>query len=144
MNFDKSLKIRKVEQAVEVNKADAIGNGYLKLIFCKYDSSIFFRIAYIRTKAIVIKKSDAFIFLLQGQDSVKAYPDGVFSGEKGANTARTQYVLTATYYFDVYDDIRKMKNKKVKTIRIYHNGVYDDQDIKDEFSEALLNTLKCF
>ncbi len=140
--YDKFLKIRKLEKEVKVNKANAGGNGYLKLDFCKYDSLVFFRITYILRDGIVVGKDDKIIFLLEDDSSVRAFPNQIYSGDM--RVATSQFVLNASYFFENYDDMEKLKTKKVKSIRIYYNSVYRDQDIKDRFSDMLQNTAQCF
>ena len=142
--YDKFLKIQKLEKEVKVNKANASGNGYLKIDFCKYDSSTFFRITYITTDGIAVGKDDALIFLLEDESTVKAFPNRIYSGVIRIGRVSTQFVLDATYNFENLDGIEKLKTKKVKSIRVYYNSVFSDQDIKDKFSDALYDTAQCF
>lgn len=136
--YDKFLKIHKIEKEVTVDKS---GPGYIKLIFCKYDSLVFFRLAYSTRKGLVVGKDDPIMFLCDDESSIKAFPNQIYSSEY-----RNEYleVLNATYYFKNSEDIDKLKSKKVKSIRIYYNSVYWDTDIKGKFSDALNNTAQCF
>lgn len=142
--YDKFSKVTKHEKEVKVNKANAGGDGYLKINFCKYDSLTFFRITYIKANGIVVGQSDALIFLLEDESTVKAHPMQIYSGESRGLTGNSQSVLYASYNFDNSGDIEKLKSQKVKSIRIFYNSVYKDHEIKDKFSDAIYRTVQCF
>lgn len=142
--YDKFLKITKVEKEVKVNNADFIGDGLLKLNFCKYDSVVFFRITYSRTHSLVVGRQDEMIFLLQSGSTVKAYPDQIYSGDITYGTYSTHCLLRATYLFENNSAIDSLKSDKVKSIRINYNSVHQDYDIKGKFSDNLYNTVQCF
>ena len=137
--YDKFQKVRKVEKEVKVNKANGVGDGYMAINFCKYDTSLFFRITYINRKGAVVGSKDAVMFLFEDDSSIKAYPDQVYSSNYKSST--NQQVLHATYNSD---DLTMLKLKKVKAIRLYYNDVYHDYDVKDKFSSALLKIAYCF
>ena len=137
--YDKFQKVRKVEKEVKVNKANGVGDGYMAINFCKYDTSLFFRITYINRKGAVVGSKDAVMFLFEDDSSIKAYPDQVYSSNYKSST--NQQVLHATYNSD---DLTMLKLKKVKAIRLYYNDVYHDYDVKDKFSSALLKIANCF
>lgn len=142
--YDNFLKISKKEKEVKVHKASGMGDGYLKLTFCKYDSSVFFRVMLIKENdGVVVGKSDALIFLLEDGATIKSFPDQIYSSN--ARLSTNQEVLNATYHFDSPGlAMELLKHKKVKSIRIYYNDVFHDYDIKDKFSESLLKTANCF
>jgi len=137
--YDKFQKVRKVEKEVKVNKANGVGDGYMAINFCKYDTSLFFRITYINRKGAVVGSKDAVMFLFEDDSSIKAYPDQVYSSNYKSST--NQQVLHATYNSGNLDTL---KTKRVKAIRMYYNDVYTDIDLKDKFSSQLQTTANCF
>lgn len=137
--FDQFIKIHKVEKSVKISSHY---DGLIELNFCKYDSSIFFRLHAIEDNPIAIGKYDALIFLLSDNSTVKAFPDQIYSCD--ISTVSGTITMDATYYFENKNDFEQLKKNKVKSIRIYYNSVYSDYKIKDKFSEALFNTVICF
>jgi hypothetical protein len=125
-----------------MNKADAVGNGYLTITLCKYDSSTFFRVTYIRKGGVVVGPQDAAMFLFEDDSSIKAFPNQIYSGN--ARVSTNQFVLNATYSFESPGAIGLLKTENVKAIRIYYNGVYSDYDVKDKFSQSLQKAANCF
>ena len=136
--YDKFLKVQKLEKEVKVNKANGVGDGYMAINFCKYDTSLFFRITYINRRGAVVGTRDAIMFLFDNDSSIKAYPDQVYSSNYKSST--NQQVLHATYNSD---NLAALKTNKVKAIRLYYNDVYTDIDLKDKFSSQLQTTAKC-
>lgn len=138
-NIDPFTKVHKIEKKVEISGHYA---GYLMVNFCKYDSSFFFRIHAIEDNPAVVGKYDAFIFLLNDDSIVKAYPDQIYSSD--ISTLSGTITLDATYYFENPADIKRLKIEKVKAVRIYYNNVYHEYKIKEKFSDALFKTVQCF
>lgn len=137
--YDQFMKIKKVEKLVKISSRYS---GYMEINFCKYDTSIFFRLKAIRDDATVVGADDAFVFLLEDNSLVKAYPNQMYSGD--ISRVSNTITLDATYYFENKNDIEELKRNRVKSVRIYYNNVYSEYKIKDKFSEALFNTVKCF
>lgn len=140
--YDKFLKVQKLEKEVKVNKANGFGDGYMTVTLCKYDTLKFIRVTYIRKDAIVVGRQNPVIFLFSDGSSIKAFPDQIYTGNLRVSTS--QEVLNAPYNFELPGAFELLKNKQVKSIRIYYNDVYHDYDIKDKFSQSLQKSANCF
>lgn len=139
--YDKFLKINKKEKDVKLSGLNAFGNNKLELTFCKYDTTVFFRIDLKLNSSMVVGRSDGFYFLLEDETVIKAYPQQIYSSSfreyKGNH-------LLANYLFLESDAIKALSKSKVKSVRIYHNSVYTEIDIKDKFQEDFNKVVKCF
>lgn len=138
--FDKFQKVRKIEKEVKVVKTFNRGNGYLTLELCNYGGTTFFRLYTAQWDDIVTGKQDAVVFLLDNDETVKAFPNQIYlSDYTGA-----RFLYEGTYEFENDSSFVKIKAHRVKSIRFYYNDIYKDYDLKEKGSEALFNASKCF
>jgi hypothetical protein len=138
--YDKFQKVNKKEKEVKVVKTFNKGNGYLTLLLCNYGGGSFFRLSTAAYNPIVTGRGDAVVFLLDNEETVKAYPNQIYSSDY--NGARNLY--EGTYEFKSYSDFSKIKEHPVKSIRLFYSDVYKDFDLKRKGSENLQNAANCF
>lgn len=144
-NYDPFLKTYKKEKEVKISGRYS---GLLKLDFCQYGSTVFFRLKAGFDDPAVVGKNDAFIFLLKDGTIIKAYPDQIYSGDINVAVSFGMVVhsstLDATYYFENESDFKKLQKIQVKTVRLYYNDVYQENEIKSKYADDLFKTVQCF
>jgi len=138
--YDKFLKVNKLEKEIKAVKTFNRGNGYLTLNLCKYGDDIFFRLSTASNNPITVGSNDAVIFLLDNEETIKAYPRRIYSGDY--NGAR--FLFEGTYHFEISSDFDKLKKSNVKSIRLYYSSVYKDFDLKGNGQESLIKAANCF
>ncbi|MEX6687189.1 hypothetical protein QTN47_06765 [Danxiaibacter flavus] len=142
-SYDKFTKMHKLEKEVKLNKADLLGDGYLNVTICKYDSLNFIRLEYTSQKNLSISTSDKFLFLLDNQQTVVAMPQKNYMSERRRSNPKQQ-IIEASYSFEDPASFETLKKQKIQSVRIYYNGEFHDHNVKDKFQENFQSAMKCF
>lgn len=128
---DKFTKQKRLKTSEE--RLYAKGSKSLHVYLRSVDSIYFITVTGIGPGADVIGESDEMIFLLSNDETVTVYPTGVQSYTVGqyTNSFKHQYYITR-------HDIEQLSRHKLKSIRKYGSGHYNDLEIPEKNSDVVM------
>lgn len=111
----------------------AKGSKSLHVYLRSVDSTYFLTVTGIGPGADIIGEQDKMIFLLSTDQTVTVYPTGIQSYDVGqyTNSFRHQYYVTK-------EQIEQLSRHKLKSIRKYGSGHYNDLDVPEKNSDVVM------